>query len=83
MLNEGLLHNSTLKRLSFAGSHMGDVPLQSIREGLVAHNAMEELDLTACALTNDGAYFLGSIVKVSTQRLEASASFLGRYVDNE
>lgn len=68
LLSEGLARSSTLKRLSLAGSHLGDANLLLLQEGLENNCSLEELDLTACGLTDDGAACVASVVKRHADR---------------
>ncbi|KAL6749679.1 hypothetical protein V8C86DRAFT_2837750 [Haematococcus lacustris] len=67
-ISRGLAHCPTLRRLSFAGSHMGDMRLMELQEGLAAHLGLEELDLTACRLTDQGVSCVADIIKMHAKR---------------
>ncbi|EFJ42021.1 hypothetical protein VOLCADRAFT_97964 [Volvox carteri f. nagariensis] len=68
MLSEALATNSTLKRLSFAGSHMGDERVRWLKPGLIGNNTLEELDLTACNLTDAAARDVAAVIKAHVDR---------------
>ncbi|KAG1671556.1 hypothetical protein FOA52_011278 [Chlamydomonas sp. UWO 241] len=68
VLSEGLARNTTLKRLSLSGSHLGDANLMLLQQGLESNRSLEELDLTACGLSDDGAACVASVVKRQADR---------------
>ncbi|GLC45382.1 hypothetical protein PLESTM_001728300 [Pleodorina starrii] len=73
MLSNALASTTSLKRLSFAGSHMGDARITILKPGLVSNNSLEELDLTACALSDEAACSVASVIKAHVDRRMALA----------
>ncbi|KXZ53904.1 hypothetical protein GPECTOR_6g822 [Gonium pectorale] len=73
MLSEALAANKTLKRLSLAGSHLGDTRFMCLKPGLVTNNSLEELDLTACNLSDAAALCVAGIIKAHADRRQALA----------
>ncbi|KAG2443639.1 hypothetical protein HXX76_001989 [Chlamydomonas incerta] len=71
MLGEALAASKTLRRLSFAGSHMGLQRLQWLKPGLTANNSLEELDLTACGLGDVAAQCVAAVIKSHADRRQS------------
>mmetsp|Transcript_41572 Transcript_41572/g.124319 ORF Transcript_41572/g.124319 Transcript_41572/m.124319 type:complete len:174 (+) Transcript_41572:977-1498(+) len=67
-LCEGLARTCTLRRLSLAGSHLGDANMLLLQEGLEKNCSLEELDLTACGLSDVGAACVASVIKRHADR---------------
>ncbi|GAX76011.1 hypothetical protein CEUSTIGMA_g3454.t1 [Chlamydomonas eustigma] len=67
-LSCGLARNSSIKKLSFAGSHLGDQALEMMQSGLIANSSLEELDLTACEVSDMGANKIAAIITSHAQR---------------
>mmetsp|Transcript_71645 Transcript_71645/g.226352 ORF Transcript_71645/g.226352 Transcript_71645/m.226352 type:complete len:300 (+) Transcript_71645:123-1022(+) len=67
-LGTALGGNNTVRRLSLAGSYVGDVGMCALTAGLRANNSLEEVDFSACHLTDRAGAEIATVVKAHSAR---------------
>ena len=71
-IGKAIAANTSLLRLSFADSAMGDSSFAGIVDGLRANVNVKELDLSGCALTDASGEAIGSIMRAHASRRAVS-----------
>ena len=68
ILGKAIAGNVSLRRLSFADSNLGDTSFASLTHGLRENNAVREINLSGCALTDASGTAVGSILRAHASR---------------
>ena len=71
-IGKAIAANTSLLRLSFADSAMGDSSFAHVVDGLRANVNVKELDLSGCALTDASGEAIGSIMRAHASRRAVS-----------
>ena len=67
ILGKAIAGNVSLRRLSFADSNLGDASFASLTHGLRENDAVREINLSGCALTDASGTAVGSILPRARQ----------------
>lgn len=67
-LGKAIAGNVSLRRLSFADSNLGDASFASLMNGLRDNDAVRDIDLSGCALTDASGTAIGSILRAHASR---------------
>ena len=68
ILGKAIAGNVSLRRLSFADSNLGDTSFASLTHGLRENDAVREINLSGCALTDASGTAVGSILRAHASR---------------
>lgn len=80
-LGHAIASSESLRRVSFRDSEMGDASFSSLVDGIRKNDALREIDLSGCALTDTSDAAVASVVRARAGRraVEAWETNLRRY----